>query len=357
MSGAHFYTGLPDHHFWSRAVGGVAPDRIAPAPRARFRIGPSDRVATAGSCFAQHIARHLRAGGFAYYIAEAAHPIAEFVPGLAERLNYGTFSARFGNIYTTRQLVQLFDRAHGRFAPKEQDWQDEEGKWHDPFRPAIQPGGFESRVELEADRGQHLAAVRRMFAELDVFVFTLGLTEAWMSREDGAVFPLCPGVKAGQFDPGKYAFHNLTVTEVADDLDAILARLSEVNPGARVVLTVSPVPLAATAEDRHVLVSTVASKSILRAAVDVVERNHDHVVYFPSYEIITSAANAHRYYAPGLRDVTEEGVGHVMRVFFDTMTEGGETHPPKARPATVPDDPGVLDRIVQVICDEEALDR
>ena len=32
------------------------------------------------------------------------------------------------------------------------------------------------------------------FRDLDVFVFTLGLTEAWVAKADGAVFPLAPGV-------------------------------------------------------------------------------------------------------------------------------------------------------------------
>ena len=39
------------------------------------------------------------------------------------------------------------------------------------------------------------------------------------------------------------------------------------------------------------------------------------MVYFPSYEIITSSANGGRYYQDDLRQVTDVGVRHVMRVF------------------------------------------
>ena len=36
--------------------------------------------------------------------------------------------------------------------------------------------------------------VREVFETCDVFVFTLGLTEGWVSTLDGAVYPLAPGV-------------------------------------------------------------------------------------------------------------------------------------------------------------------
>ena len=86
-----------------------------------------------------------------------------------------------------------------------------------------------------------------MFETFDVFVFTLGLTECWMSVEDGAVFPVCPGVEGGVFDPEKFAFYNQDVVEVVGDMSAFFDELRSVNLICQVVLTVSPVPLAATA--------------------------------------------------------------------------------------------------------------
>src|SRR5262245_61980744 len=65
------------------------------------------------------------------------------------------------------------------------------------------------------------SSISRRFAapsRNDVFVFTLGLTEGWVSRADGAAFPLCPGVAGGTFDPAKHVFLNLRVNEVIDDL-------------------------------------------------------------------------------------------------------------------------------------------
>jgi hypothetical protein len=155
-----------------------------------------------------------------------------------------------------------------------------------------------------------------MFADLDVFVFTLGLTEAWRAKSDGAVFPLAPGVAGGVFNPDIYEFVNFGVAETVQDLKGFVARLARVNPRARVILTVSPVPLIATYEARHVLVSTTYSKSVLRVAAEEVARSSTNVTYFPSYEIVTGNYNRGRYFESDLRSVTRAGVEHVMRMFF-----------------------------------------
>lgn len=90
MSG-HPYQSLPDYAFWRRSIAAVAPEQIDPVVRAPFKIAKSDAIATAGSCFAQHIARHLKQSGFDYLVTEAAHPS---VAPCATPFNYGVFTAR-----------------------------------------------------------------------------------------------------------------------------------------------------------------------------------------------------------------------------------------------------------------------
>ena len=353
----HPYKSLTSDAFWRRAVAAPAPGQVDPVGIFDLRISKDTKVATAGSCFAQHIARHLKKSGFCYFVAEPGHTI---VPAsVRARHNYGLFSARYGNIYTARQLLQLFDRAYGRFKPGEDVWEEPGGVFLDPFRPTTQPGGFISRAELLADREQHLAAVRTMFEQLDVFVFTLGLTECWRSRSDGAVYPICPGVEGGIFDPEKYEFYNQPVEDVIADLTAFRNRLAEVNARAEIVLTVSPVPLVATAEPgEHVLSATTYSKSVLRVAAETLRREFDNVHYFPSYEIITGAFNRGSYYAPDLRNVVEDGVNHVMRLFMVHASTGGSQVEPTVDEQPEDDDHlQTAQHLVDVECDEVALDR
>jgi hypothetical protein len=194
---------------------------------------------------------------------------------------------------------------------------------------------------------------------LDVFVFTLGLTECWRSREDGAVFPVCPGVEGGTFDPARYEFYNQPVEDVIADLTAFRHGLHSVNPGAQIIFTVSPVPLVATAEPgAHVLSATTYSKSVLRVAAESMRHKFPNVHYFPSYEIVTGAFNRGAYYAPDLRNVVEAGVAHVMRLFMAHATGGAEASSTKREPLPEEDEHlAAASRLVEVECDEIALDR
>jgi hypothetical protein len=355
----HPYKSLPDKAFWKRAVAAGAPGDVDPVGIFDLRIDSESKVATAGSCFAQHIARHLRQSGYSYYVAEPGHPLLP--ASVRANNNYGLFSARYGNIYTARQLWQLFERAFGRFHPAESVWEKANGVVVDPFRPTTQPRGFISKAELLNDREQHLAAVRTMFETLDVFVFTLGLTECWRSRDDGAVFPICPGVEGGRFDSERYEFYNQPVDDVISDLTSFRDGLATVNPEAQIIFTVSPVPLVATAEaGAHVLSATTYSKSVLRVASETMRARFDNVHYFPSYEIITGAFNRGSYYAADLRNVLEEGVSHVMRLFMQHVTRGaGEDEDLVAATRRNDEDDhlATAERLIEVECDEVALDR
>jgi hypothetical protein len=343
------YEGLPDHAFWRRAVAQMPWGQVNPVLAPGFCPSPESRIATGGSCFAQHIGPALARHGHAFFVTEPAHPIAS--PELAMSYHYGLFSARYGNIYTARQLLQLFQRAYGWLQPLDDMWRADDGTLIDPFRPQIQPGGFLTVQEYHLDRAQHFAAVRRLFEQLDVFIFTLGLTEAWRARADGAVYPLCPGTAAGVFDAAAHEFHNFTVAEVEADLLEFADCLRAVNPRARLVLTVSPVPLVATARaDTHVLTATTYSKSVLLVAAATAAARRPGIDYFPAYEIIMGPYEEGTYFAPDKRSVTVAGVGHVMRVFFG----GAEA---LVAPASMADTHfEEMAARMGVLCDEIALD-
>ncbi|KWA02133.1 hypothetical protein WL26_28990 [Burkholderia cepacia] len=339
------YRGLPDFHFWKRAVAEPAMQDVDPVSPPRFTVAREQKVATAGSCFAQHIARTLSANGFNYLVSETAPP--ELDAAQAHARNFGVFSARYGNVYTARQLLQLIQRVNGNFVPVEQHWVRDDGRLVDPFRPQIEPEGFADLDALTRSRDVHFAAVKAMFEQMDVFVFTLGLTEGWRSREDGAVYPLAPGVAGGSMDPERYEFVNFTAGEVVADVQASLDLLRAINPAAKVILTVSPVPLIATFEPRHVLTSTTYSKSVLRVAADEIRAANAHVEYFPSYEIITGAFTRGAYFEDDLRSVKEAGVAHVMRLFLTHYMTSEEAASGAAARAHR--------ELASIVCDEEAI--
>lgn len=322
----HPYKDLPSHSYWKSGVADHAWTDIDFKPTARFRLSGSERIATAGSCFAQHVARHLPRLGLNHYVLESAPSILP-----AERvreLQYGVFSARYGNIYTARQLRQTIEFAFGLRDPVTMGEQTETG-WIDLLRPGVQFEGFDSLHDLECDRLYHHSRVKKLFLEADCFIFTLGLTEAWQDAATGLIFPACPGTRAGTFDPSAHHFINFDVVEVWEDLNWCVNFIQEVNPAMKWIFTVSPVALAATATDQHVLIATAASKSTLRVAADLLCRVFPHCDYFPSYEIVSSAASFGQFLDGNLREISPRGVDLVMRIFKRSFVDAS----PPARDA------------------------
>ena len=310
------YRAQPPKAFWRSAVAAVhfSDMRDLSGP---LSLKKTDRIATAGSCFAQHIGRALKERGANYIDLEVAP--AYLTKEEASDNGFGVYSCRYGNLYTVRQLLQLARECLGRFTPVELVW-EKDGRFYDAMRPSVDPVGHNSSATVLQLRKSHLANVLKMFHELDVFVFTLGLTEAWVSIDETTVFATCPGTVAGTFDPLKYKFKNFTHSEIMKDFTDFYAILKEINPDARILLTVSPVSLAATATKHHVLVANTLSKSTLRAVAGELSISLPDIEYFPSYEIITTHANHCAFYDPDLRSVNRFGVNHVMDHFFRALT-------------------------------------
>ena len=353
---ANPYRSKPATAFWSRSVASVHPDEVDLVTSVPFALDKSDRIATAGSCFAQHISRTLASEGYNYIVTETQPRTAGAIDE-----GFGAYPARFANLYTTTQLRQLFERAYGLFSPVDEVWNTKDGAFIDPFRPRIQEGGFATADACREDTEAHLAAVREMFEQCDVFIFTLGLTEAWRSKVDKAVFPLAPGVVA-EIETENYEFVNYDVNTVVGDLEHSIRYMREINPAMRIILTVSPVPLIATYEDRHVLVSTTLSKAVLRVAADMVAKTMPDVAYFPSYEMITGSYRRAEFYADDLREVLPEGVAHVMGTFKRHYLSGGATisqkknRAPKTQSQAFFKEPSDFDAAQRVLCEEEAIE-
>lgn len=307
------YRGRPPHTFWRSAVTGRTVETLEDMYAKKWPISPDDRVATAGSCFAQHIARNMRANGYSVIDTEPAPPWMD--RATAAKHGFGVYSARFGNLYYVRQLLQLTREALDGEQREDIVWRKGE-RYYDALRPSVDPEGHASAELVHKHREQHLERVRQMFDAVDVFVYTFGLTEGWVNQNTGTAYPTAPGTIAGDFDPEVYAFKNFRFSEVLEDFLAFRTRLREHRPDVRFLLTVSPVALAATATDDHVLKATMYSKSVLRAVAGELTEEFSDIDYFPSYEMIAGAATDGRFFDESRRDVRPEGVAQVMSEFF-----------------------------------------
>ena len=307
----HPYKAMPDRRFWSRAVSkGFNAAQIATLPVPLLKAG--QKVMSAGSCFAATLVPYLEKGGFQYLRTHIRHPDFQTAP--PENYSYDTFSSAYGNVYTAKHLVQLTRRCLGKFSPQEDRWHVGEAVI-DPFRPGLR---YFARSDREFDllTRQYLDSVHSAFRSCEVFIFTIGLTEAWRSKLDDAVFPACPGTIAGTFDAAKHEFVNFTVAEVTHDLKSFVEELRQINPDVRIIFTVSPVPLVATASGHHVLAANAYSKSVLRVAVEHTVAENENSFYFPAYEIVTGPQAPKSFFEPDMRSVSPQAVESVMTAFL-----------------------------------------
>lgn len=322
------YRNLPSTAFWKTAVAEQPAHAIDLAWHPKSEITRDTKIITVGSCFAQHIGNSLRANGFCWLDSEPAplHLAAEE----HSKHGYGVFSFRIGNVYTAASLKQWIWWATGRSAPST-EYFFENGRYFDPFRPSLTEEGFASVEDMLNARRATLGSILDTIRQADLFIFTLGLTEAWRNQA-GEVYPMCPGTIRGMFSSEHHAYHNYCVQEVEDDLTASFEALRSINPALRFLLTVSPVPLTATASSKHVLTATTYSKSVLRSAAGHLADMREDVDYFPSYELITTPPFKGRFYQDNLRSVTPEGVEFVMGQFFHAI-DGGTHSPAEAKVA------------------------
>ena len=197
----------------------------------------------------------------------------------------------------------------------------------------------------EAVRGAH------------VFVFTMGLTEAWVNKATGVEYAVCPGTVAGAFDAEAHQFVNHGFGALMGDMTAALRLMFRANRRLIVLLTVSPVPLTATASGQHVLTASSLSKSMLRAVASELVQTQARVDYFPSYELVAAPPIRGAMFNPNLRTVATKGVDIVMSHFFQQHAPGPLEAEQIAKPRRKTPAEATPKHIDDVICEEEMLER
>ena len=278
---------------------------VLPVLRPSFAIRPDDRIFTVGSCFARNIEQRLE--GYDVPTRRFDLPKGE-VAGRAvsvlNEYNAGTMAQRItyaaqGRTFDDRAVIAEGDG------------------YGDLLLAGGKPVAFERLMERRAQVDELYALLPRS----QVLIVTLGLVEAWYDLESELYINRAPGPAAFR-DPEQSKRYELRILDV-DDVVSLLQPALEAALGAglgKIVLTVSPVPLQTTFDDRDVLVANGYSKAVLRAAADKLAERIDALDYFPSYEMVTVTAN-NPYDDDNVHvrnDVVARVIRHMLEHYLDT---------------------------------------
>jgi hypothetical protein len=224
------------------------------APERPF-ITPSTPIVAFGSCFAANVSNYLFGRGYNVLTKRSS---ASYVASMGD------------GIVNTYAVRQQFEWAWESRQPSVE-------LWHGYDAAAF---GYDESTRL---------ATRALFDAAEVFIITLGLSEVWYDEPTGEVF--WRAVPAAKHDAARHRFRVTTVDENQANLSAIEGLIRRYRPDARLILTLSPVPLTATFRDVSCVTANAVSKAILRVAIDQFLRGLSSsrgACYFPSYEIVTT---------------------------------------------------------------------
>jgi hypothetical protein len=330
----HPYMELEDKAFWKTAVFQPLADRQKFKNLIDYMIPNGQaKIASIGSCFAQHVGGWLSGSGYQFLRSELTEsPHSSFATG---------------NIYTPRELIQWLEMSKpNNTSMLEAGVYEDDGAWYDLLRPSVRVNGFPTLEKLSSDRVDCCVEIVQTIREADVFIFTLGLTETWHDKND-LFYPTCPVVISGFFNDAEYQFHNFSYEELYRDMSHLRRELLDLNPDLSILLTVSPVPLTATASGHHVLVANGFSKSTLRSVAGQFSNDHQDVYYFPSFELITTQQYLDPRFEKNMRTVTPAGVQLVMTHFQGVLAprDNMDSNEISARARTA----------IEVVCDEEMI--
>jgi len=164
------------------------------------------------------------------------------------------------------------------------------------------------------------AETRRIFDATDVFILTFGLSEVWYDEPTGEVF--WRTIPKDAYDPERHRFRVSTVEENKDNLRAIYRLIRKHKPEAKILFTLSPIPLIATFRDNSCITSNSVSKAVLRVAIDELVRevaDEGVLSYWPSYELVTDIFRSS--YRPDRRHPEKAVLDYIMTLFEHTWCE------------------------------------
>lgn len=252
-------------------------------PKEKF-ITRTTKILTFGSCFAANIAKALGSNGYNLLATQYANRSS----------NVYTIACNEG-IVNTFTMRQMFDWLYAGKRP-------DASTWHD----------YSAHAYEFSDENR--ASTLEVFRETELFIITLGLSEVWYDKVTGAVYSRA--IPAADYNPDRHAFRVSTVAENKENIARIYELIRSHHPKARVVLTLSPVPLVATFRPVSCITASAVSKAVLRVAVDEVLRENEGdgaLHYWPSYEIVTHGFPDS--FVDDNRHVRDEILNYIMGLF------------------------------------------
>ena len=141
---------------------------------------------------------------------------------------------------------------------------------------------------------------------LDLLVITWGTAWVYRYTRENIVVSNCHKIPSQEFERSR-----LSVEDIVKEYLVLIGRLREINPGLRILFTVSPIRHWKDGSHGNQL-----SKATLLLAIDRLREELQHVYYFPAYEIVLDELRDYRFYADDMLHMSGFTVDYIWERFL-----------------------------------------
>ena len=142
-----------------------------------------------------------------------------------------------------------------------------------------------------------------------VLIITFGTAYVYESKKTQNVVSNCHKLPAAEFNR-----RLMSIDEIVNMWTSLIADLRVVNPGLKIIFTVSPI--RHFADGAH---GNQVSKSTLLLAVERLCNQLDNLLYFPAYEIMMDDLRDYRFYASDMTHPSDVAVDYIYEIFSQSF--------------------------------------
>jgi hypothetical protein len=243
------------------------------------QISYSDKILLVGTCFAENIGQKLQT--FKFDILENPHGILYNPMSICEALeSYAT-----GKAYTSEDLflhngLWASWSHHGRFSNADKE----------------KCLGF---IQKSQER-----AIERLKG-LDWLIITIGTAYVYELKGDGRIVGNCHKYPGKNFEK-----RLLSTEEIVKTFDKTIGLIRQINPGLKIIFTVSPVRYV-----RDGIVENNLSKAILLQATHQLCGLLSNTYYFPAYELVIDDLRDYRFFKEDMVHPNMLAINYVWEKF------------------------------------------
>ncbi len=253
-------------------------------------IGHRQSMLLMGSCFTEHISKRL------------------------SDLKFNCHSNPFGIVFNPESMLQALTRILDRKLFSEGDLMEQPDFWlsletHTSLNRSSKEELLNTLNAVVNEWHEHLKTADRL-------MLTFGSAYGYEYNISKRIVANCHKL------PAKYFTKKLAdPSEMTDSYIALVKKLRSLNPGLKILFTVSPVKHL-----RDGVVENNLSKAILTVATHGIVQAAEHCSYFPAYELVNDDLRDYRFYEADMAHPNQQAIDYVWQKFSGTYFD------PEVRP-------------------------